>query len=196
MIASLFLAGCGAQKGLNTPPPAVAYQAPEYKIGAGDRISVDVWKNPDLSVSALVRPDGKISIPLIGDIQAGGKTTETLSADVTKKLSNFVRTPQVAVIVDNPSSADFQRRVRVAGAVNNPLSIAFRDGMTVLDLVLEAGGLTEFASANKTLLHRKNAKGVVTSYAIKLQDILSKGRLETNYALVPSDVISVPERNF
>ncbi|NNC54432.1 MAG: sugar ABC transporter substrate-binding protein [Pseudomonadales bacterium] len=177
-------------------PSEAVLELPEYRIGSGDRIKVDVWKNPDLSSIVLVRPDGKISLPLIGDVLASQKTTNELAADLEAKLKDFVRTPQVAVIVETPSSADFQRRVRVTGAVANPLSIPFEEGMTVLDLVLQAGGLSPFASGNKALLHRKNAAGELQSYKLRLQDILTKGRLETNYPLAPSDVISVPERAF
>lgn len=188
--------GCGSQRGVLELPSQAVLELPEYRIGAGDRIKVDVWKNPDLSSVVLVRPDGKISIPLIGDVLASQKTTDELAADLEAKLKDFVRTPQVAVIIETPSSADFQRRVRVTGAVASPLSIAFEEGMTVLDLVLQAGGLSPFASGNKALLHRKNAEGEVQSYKIRLQDILTKGRLDTNYPLAPSDVISVPERSF
>ena len=192
----LVLSACSAQRGALELPSEAVLELPEYRIGSGDRIKVDVWKNPDLSSVVLVRPDGKISIPLIGDVLASQKTTDELAADLEEKLKDFVRTPQVAVIVETPSSADFQRRVRVTGAVANPLSIPFEEGMTVLDLVLQAGGLSPFASGNKALLHRKNAEGQVQSYKLRLQDILTKGRLETNYPLAPSDVISVPERAF
>lgn len=192
----MFFIGCSSSGGIDQQPVVTAHELPEYRIGSGDQVRVDVWKNPELSALVLVRPDGKISIPLIGDVQASYKTTDELSRDITEKLSNFIRTPQVAVIIDNPSSADFQRRVRVTGAVNNPISIPYREGMTVLDLVLEAGGVSDFAAANKAILLRKNTEGVVQSYSLRLQDILSKGKLETNYPLAPSDVISVPERSF
>ncbi len=191
------LVACGStQTVLDEAPPEENYQIPQYKIGAGDQIGVSVWKNDDLSVKALVRPDGMISLPLIGDIQAADYTTEDLAAKIADKLNTFVRTPQVAVTVENPSSADFQRRVRVTGAVNNPTTMAYRDGMTVLDLVLAAGGINEFASGNKGVLHRKNAAGERIAYRLRLKDILVKGDLSTNYALRPSDVVTVPERAF
>lgn len=194
---SCVLLACGSsQVVLDEVPPSEAYQIPEYKIGAGDQLAINVWKNEELSVKALVRPDGMISLPLVGDIDAAENTAEELAAKISEKLTAFLRTPQVAVIVDNPSSADFQRRVRIAGAVNNPTTMAFRDGMTVIDLVLAAGGLNEFASSNKSVLHRKNAAGELVAYRLRLKDVFSKGDMSTNYALRPSDVISVPERAF
>ncbi len=188
--------GCESPVATVEQPTSTVYKIPEYKVGAGDTLRVDVWKNPELSSQVLVRPDGKISLPLIGDVVASQKTTDQLAEDIKVKLSDYIRTPQVAVIVDNPSSADYQRRVRITGAVAAPRSLPFRDGMTVLDLVLEAGGLSEFAAANKTKLIRKNAEGATETYSIRLNDILSKGKMVTNYPLAPSDVISVPERNF
>lgn len=195
--AVMVLAACGAtQTILDESPPDEDYQIPQYKIGAGDQLGVSVWKNDDLTVKALVRPDGMISLPLVGDIQAADYTTEGLAEKIATKLNTFVRTPQVAVTVENPSSADFQRRVRVTGAVNNPTTMPYRDGMTVLDLVLAAGGMNEFASGNKGVLHRKNAAGERIAYRLRLKDIFAKGDLTTNYALRPSDVVTVPERAF
>jgi polysaccharide biosynthesis/export protein len=106
-----------------------------------------------------------------------------------------VRNPQVTIIVANPSSSDFQRRVRITGAVNSPQSIAYRDGMTVLDLVLLAGGPNQFASANKAKLYRK-INGEIKVYSIRLDDLMSDGDVATNYPLQPSDIVSVPERAF
>lgn len=195
LMASLLTAcsstGGGGDKPLETPPETAV-----YRIGVGDQLQVDVWKHPELSVVVPVRPDGMISMPLIGDVVASEQTTDELKGVVTEKLSNYVRTPQVTVIVANPSSSDFQRRVRVTGAVNRPLTLPYRKGMTVMDLVLEAGGLTDFAAPNRALLYRKNSEGKVMPYAIRLKDIFSRGKLETNYPLQPSDVITVPERNF
>lgn len=196
LMLALLMQGCSSSGGVAELPSQGVMELPEYRIGSGDRIKVDVWKNAELSSVVLVRPDGKISIPLIGDVLASQKTTDELAADLEEALKDFVRVPQVTVIVETPSSADFQRRVRVTGAVSNPLSIPFEEGMTVLDLVLQAGGLSPYASGNKARLLRKNAKGEVKSYSVRLNDILTKGKLGTNYPLAPSDVISVPERSF
>lgn len=177
------------------PSMDVASVTDEYRIGNGDALQINVWKNPELSVAVPVRPDGKISLPLVGDIKASGETAEDLATNIGSQLKSFIRNPQVTVIVTNPSSADFQRRIRVTGAVNQPISVPYREGMTILDIVLEAGGLTEFASANKAKLYRKEGDSIKV-YPVYLKDILNKGKLTTNYQLVPSDIVTIPERAF
>ncbi|MFL0796123.1 MAG: polysaccharide export protein [Cellvibrionaceae bacterium] len=188
------LSGCASNLSDGAPIAEVGLLE-EYRIGVGDQLQVSVWKNKELSLSVPVRPDGKISMPLIGDVLAAGKEAEALAADIGKQLSRYVREPQVTVIIVNPGSSDFQRRVRVSGAVGKAMSIAYRDGMTVLDLVLMAGGLNEFASGNRAKLYRK-VSGEVRVYPVKLVDILERGKLETNYQLMPSDIVTVPERSF
>ena len=175
------------------PPPAGI--VPEYRIGVDDVLSVNVWRNADLNVSVPVRPDGKISVPLVGDVLAGGKTAEQVSKDITKKLEKFIRDPQVIVIITNLRSHEYLTRLRVIGAVQRPISVKFRQGMTVLDAVLAAGGVNDFAASNKTKLYRKeNGKTVIIS--IYLDDILYDGDLDTNMLLKTGDIISVPERLF
>lgn len=189
------VAGCSSNKSVQMPAAADAAVLAEYKIGVGDALAINVWRNPELSLSVPVRPDGKISMPLIGDIVAADLTSEQLSQNITKSLTTFIRSPQVTVIVANPSSSDFQRRVRITGAVSNPQSIPYREGMTVLDLVLLAGGPNQFASANKAKLYRK-VDGELKVYPIKLDDLINDGDVATNYALQPSDIVTVPERSF
>ena len=167
----------------------------EYKIGVGDQLRINVWKNEEISTIAAVRPDGKISLPLVGDINAQGSSAADLSKDITKRLETFLRSPQVTVIVESAVSVDFLLRVRVTGAVSSPTTVAFKEGMTVMDLVLAAGGPTEFASQNKAKLYRKVGDEIKV-YPIRLKDILHKGKLQTNYQLAPSDIITVPERLF
>ncbi len=164
----------------------------EYRIGVGDSLRVNVWRNDDLSVAVPVRPDGKISVPLAGDVMVGGKTPEEVSATVTERLAKFIRDPYVTVIVTNVASDEFRSRVRVTGAVQNPLSIPYRQGMTVLDLVLEAGGTNEFANANRSVLYRRNGDRV----GINLNRILKVGDMQTNLNLRPGDVLTIPERAF
>ena len=191
----LALSACSSNKIIDMPPVSDAGVLSEYLIGVGDDLSVSVWRNPELSLNVPVRPDGKISMPLIGDIMAANLTATQLSANIVKSLNNYLKSPQVTVIVANPSSSDFQRRVRITGAVRNPQSIPYREGMTVLDLVLMAGGTNEYASANKAKLYRKT-QGAIKVYPIKLEDLISKGKVETNYPLQPSDIVTVPERAF
>lgn len=177
------------------PVAAVPGQTALYRLGAGDRVAVSVWKNPDLSVSVPVRPDGYISVPLVGDVLAGGRTPAEIAAETEQRLSQFIRTPQVSVIVEEITSDEFLNRVRVVGGVAAPKSIAFRDGMTVIDLVLEAGGLTDFANGDRTRLIRV-VEGVTRTYPVFLDAIIVNGDIDTNYALAPGDVITVPERRF
>lgn len=197
LACGLALAGCASSISERVrdaeAPPAVEQGG--YKIGVDDRVQVSVWRNPDLSVTVPVRPDGMISVPLIGDVQAGGKTTSELAASVKAKLSMYVRDPSVTIIVTELRSHEYLSRVRVTGAVRTARSSQYRQGMTVVDAVLDAGGLNDFAAPNRTKLYRVS-EGKTKIYAIKLGDILNSGKLETNMKLFPGDVIAIPERLF
>jgi len=166
-----------------------------YRIGADDRLQVSVWRNPELSVQVPVRPDGMISVPLIGDVQAGGMTPEQVAKTIRDRLTSFIRDPSVTVIVTELRSHEFLSRVRITGAVRTPRSIPYRQGMTVLDAVLEAGGINDFAAPNRTKLYRRE-KDKSQVFDIDLGDILNKGKLSTNAMLVPGDVLIIPERIF
>lgn len=169
----------------------------QYQIGVDDRVLVSVWKNPDLSVEVPVRPDGRISIPLAGEVVAGGRAPEDVAKDITERLSAFIRDPQVSVILVELRSHEYLSRVRVSGAVVNPVSVPYRQGMTVLDLILAAGGLSEFAAGNSAKLYRQATSGATAqAVPIELGDILNAGDMKTNFALEPGDIITVPERFF
>lgn len=172
-----------------------SYVEGDYRIGVDDRLQVTVWRNPELTVTVPVRPDGKISVPLIGDVQAGGNTPTQVAAIIKDKLSAYLREPNVAVILVELRSHEFLSRVRVTGAVRMPRSMPYRQGMTVLDAVLESGGPNEFSAPNRTKLYRKN-KTNTEVIDIDLNDILTKGKLDTNFDLRPGDVLTVPERLF
>ncbi|MEP7096809.1 MAG: XrtA/PEP-CTERM system exopolysaccharide export protein [Dokdonella sp.] len=192
------LAAC-ATGGDNSVPPGLdpaAQAVNTYLIGVDDQLQITVWHNPDLSVSVPVRPDGRITVPLIGDVVAGGKTPDQVSAEIKAKLQSFVRDPQVAVILTALRSNEYLSRVRVTGAVRNPVSIPYRQGMTVLDAVLAAGGTTEFAASDRTELFRRGKGGTTTSYAVRLGKILQQGDLANNYPVQPGDVVTVPQRSF
>ncbi|VAW73191.1 hypothetical protein MNBD_GAMMA15-625 [hydrothermal vent metagenome] len=194
----LLLSACAGNSSHPTAPPATAVTykvAEEYRIGVDDVVQVTVWKNPDLSVSMPVRPDGRISIPLIGDIIAGGKTAEQVAAEVREGLSKYVRDPNVTVILTQLHNNEYLSRVRVTGAVVTPTSLPYRNGMTVLDAVLASGGINEFASPNSAKLYRRD-EGRTAVYDVKLGGILNSGDLETNFELLPGDIITVPERLF
>ncbi len=193
----LVVAGCAGVRPDDGAISSGQFAIPEgeYKIGVDDRVQVSVWRNPELSVIVPVRPDGMISVPLIGDVQAGGQTATQLAENIKKKLSAYIREPSVAVILTELRSHEFLSRVRVTGAVRTQRSIPHRQGMTVLDAVLEAGGTSEFAAPNRTKLYRKK-QGKTEIFDIDLGDILNKGRLETNFLLYPGDVVTIPERLF
>lgn len=197
VLVSIVVSGCSlsGNQEVVKPEDAVVLTGDVYKIGEGDALNVSVWRNPELSVSVPVRPDGKISVPLIGDIKASGLEPEELANSIRTKLAGYIKSPQVTVVVTNAVSSEFLHRVRVTGAVNAPTSIAYSKGMTVMDLVLVTGGVTEFADANSTQLYRNTSSGV-KSYRIKLGDILEKGDISTNYAVQPGDIVTVPERMF
>ncbi|WP_233842641.1 XrtA/PEP-CTERM system exopolysaccharide export protein [Dyella sp. 2HG41-7] len=194
----LLLAACATTGGSGDPPklnPDVQ-AVTTYHIGVDDQLQITVWHNPDLSVSVPVRPDGKITVPLIGDVVAGGKTSDEVSAEIKDRLQSYVRDPQVAVILIALRSNEYLSRVRVTGAVRTPISIPYRQGMTVLDAVLAAGGITEFAAPDRTELYRKGEAGSPVSYSVHLEKILQQGDLANNYPVQPGDVITVPQRAF
>lgn len=199
LFLTIALSACSGTRGHlsedERPPEPQVSAKPKFRLGTGDVISVNVWKNPDLSVRVPVRPDGFVSVPLVGDVLAGGRTPEEIAADTEQMLTQYIRTPKVSVIIEQIPSAEFQNRVRVVGGVVQPKSISHRDGMTILDLVLEAGGVNVFASPNSTKLYR-TVDGVARVYDVYLEDILSKGLLETNYPMIPGDVLTIPERRF
>ncbi|MFC5578043.1 XrtA/PEP-CTERM system exopolysaccharide export protein [Lysobacter niabensis] len=194
LVLPLLLAGCASSGNVTSgAPPAPTTLADEYQIGVDDMVQVSVWRNPELGITAPVRPDGKISVPLVGDVVAGGRTPDAVAKDVQEKLSAYVREPQVTVILTELRSHEYLSRVRVTGAVRQPVSIPYRQGMTVLDAVLAAGGITEFAAPDRSSLHRRAGDGA-QAYGIQLGNILNSGDLSTNYKVAPGDVITVPER--
>ncbi|HEY1034399.1 MAG TPA: XrtA/PEP-CTERM system exopolysaccharide export protein [Pseudoxanthomonas sp.] len=196
LFLTVFLASCATSSGSETAPPATSTLATDaYHIGVDDIVQVSVWRNPELGITVPVRPDGMISVPLVGDVAAGGRTPAEVSKDIQERLAAYVRDPQVAVILTDLRSHEYLSRVRVTGAVRQPVSLPYRPGMTVLDAVLAAGGVTEFAAADRSDLHRKTPEETRT-YAVRLDRILNRGDLSTNYTVSPGDVITVPERTF
>jgi polysaccharide export outer membrane protein len=191
----LMLSGCasGSVGSKEPPPPQTSAAVDAYQIGVDDIVQVSVWRNPELGITVPVRPDGMISVPLVGDVAAGGRTPDDVAKDIQTKLAAYVRDPQVAVILTELRSHEYLSRVRVTGAVRTPVSIPYRPGMTVLDAVLAAGGITEFAAADRSNLYRKGTEST-QSYQVRLDRILNRGDLSTNFTVAPGDVITVPER--
>ncbi|MFZ1868326.1 MAG: XrtA/PEP-CTERM system exopolysaccharide export protein [Steroidobacteraceae bacterium] len=172
---------------------AQAAQSPDYIIGPGDEIEVFVWQNADLSVNVPVRPDGKISTPLDEDMVAVGKTPTQLAHDIEMKLSEYVRSPHVSVIIVKPDSVFSQ--VKVIGQVAHPQAIAYRQGMTVLDAVLAVGGLTDYAAGNRARIVRM-VNGQETDIKLRLNALVNSGDMSQNLPLKPGDVLVVPESRF
>ena len=174
--------------------PLTPREAKNYVIGPGDVLDIFVWQNPDLSQRAVpVRPDGRISTPLIANMMAAGKTPVELSDDMAKALSEYIRHPKVTVIVNQALSVLSQ--VQVIGQVVHPESIPYHEGMRVLDVVLAAGGLTPYAAGNDAKLERQ-VDGHVTVIHVHLSNLLNKGELSQNYLVHPGDVLVVPESLF
>jgi polysaccharide biosynthesis/export protein len=165
----------------------------DYLIGPGDSLQVFVWRNPDLTVIVPVRPDGKISTPLVEDMVAVGKTPSQLARDIEKALAVYVKSPEVNVIVTLPASAFSQ--VKIIGQVLHPQAIPYRSGMTVLDAVLAVGGLSQFAAGNRAHLVR-NVNGRSQEIKIKLASLVNDGDMKQNLSLQPGDVLVVPETRF
>jgi polysaccharide biosynthesis/export protein len=165
----------------------------EYMIGPGDTLQVFVWRNPELTTSVAVRPDGMISTPLVENMVAVGKTPSGLARDIEGVLAEYIRQPQVNIIVTNALSTFSQ--FKVIGQVTTPQAIPFREGMTVLDAILAVGGLGTYAAGNRAKLVRSDGSDE-TQFKIRLTDLLNKGDLSQNLALQPGDVIVVPESRF
>lgn len=176
---------------INSSPEIIS----QYLIGVDDMVRINVWRNPELSVTVPVRPDGRISMPIVGDIDAANKTPVQVANNIQKRLSEFVRDPNVTLMITQLNSHEYLTRLRVTGAVANPSSINYRQGITVLDAVLAAGSVNDFAAPNNTKLYRK-IDGKVRVIDINLGDILNKGQLNTNINLRPGDILTVPERLF
>jgi polysaccharide export outer membrane protein len=200
--ASIVLSGAcatlaAAAAAADAPPPTPVQPArkvsPDYLIGPGDSLQIFVWRNPDLTVTVPVRPDGKISTPLVEDMVAVGKTPTNLARDIEKALSVYVKSPQVNVIVTVPASVFSQ--IKVIGQVLHPQALPYRDGMTVLDAILAVGGLGQFAAGNRSRLVRV-VNGKTLEVTIKLESLVNSGDMKQNLALKPGDVLVVPETRF
>lgn len=181
----------------NAPAPssATAAVASDYLIGPGDELQIFVWKNPDLSVTLPVRPDGKISTPLVADIQAQGKTPSDLAASLRVALGKYVQDPVVTVLVKQVAAPGSAASIRVIGAAATPKSVPYRAGLTVLDVLIDVGGLNTFAAGNDAQIIRTQ-NGVSRGIPVHLADLMKRGDLKANIQLMPGDVIRIPERWF
>lgn len=197
---ALALNGCATGGGTQLPPAAfVATQeqpGEEYVIGPLDQLQIFVWRNPELSSDVQVRPDGRITTPLISDMPAVGKTPAMLADDLKIALGEYIKDPIVSVIVEN-FSGTFSQQVRIVGATAKPASIPYRANMTLLDAMIAVGGLSEYAAGNRAKLVRYDrTTGKQVEYNVKLSNLLKNGDSKANVRLEPGDVIIIPESMF
>jgi len=200
-VSTFALSGCMGGGGAELPPAAFVStdqtQAEDYVIGPLDTLTIFVWRNPELGAEEVqVRPDGRITTPLIEDMVAAGKTPAMLADDISVMLGQYITDPRVSVIV-NEFSGTYAQRVRVIGATEQPASIPFRANMTLLDAMIEVGGLSEFAAGNRARLIRYDREtGQQREYALRIGSLLRRGDTSANVELRPGDVIIIPESMF
>lgn len=172
----------------------VSGKVSEYLIGAGDQLNVFVWRNTEISVTIPVRPDGRISTPLVEDMVAVGKTPTRLARDIEKRISKYIRNPQVTIIVTN-FVGSLKQQIRVIGQATRPQSLPYRKQLTLLDVMIQVGGLTEFAAGNDAKVIRK-INGVNTEIAARLDDLIKSGDISANLIIHPGDIVIIPESWF
>jgi polysaccharide export outer membrane protein len=199
-LPALLLGGCSTASGPQLAPASfVSMQegpGEEYVIGPLDELTIHVWRNDELGAKVQVRPDGRITTPLVADMPAVGKTPTMLSEDIRLQLSQYISEPLVTVIV-NKFAGTFSQQVRIVGATEKPASLPYRANMTLLDAMIAVGGLSEFASGNKAKLIRFDREtGGQREFALRLGDLLKRGDSQANVMLMPGDVIIIPESMF
>jgi polysaccharide export outer membrane protein len=195
-MAIVFIGGCSSagQIAETSDIEEAASPPDDYVIGPGDGLQIFVWGHDDLSTGVQVRPDGKISTPLVEDLQAAGNRPTELARAIEDVLSEYVRNPTVTVIVQQ-FVGEYARQIRVVGQAADPQALSYRNGMTLLDVLIEVGGLSEFASGNKAkIVRRENGREDVIR--VRLSDLLNKGDMEQNVRMMPGDVLIIPESVF
>ncbi len=187
----LALGGCAG-----TPPLAPSAEAvnPEYLIGPGDAINIIVWRNPEVSMSVPVRPDGKITTPLVEDLPAAGKTSTQLARDIEAALAKFIQQPVVTVIVTN-FVGNYNEQIRVIGQAARPQALPYRKDMSLMDVLIAVGGITEFAAGNRASVIRA-VDGKQQKYQVRLDDLIKEGDISANMMMRPGDVLVIPESFF
>jgi polysaccharide export outer membrane protein len=191
----LLLSGCATT---DYPPleggPAPAQLTPDYIIGAGDSVNIFVWRNPELSSNVTVRPDGKITTPLVEDVPASGKTPTQLARDMEKELSVYVKNPVVTVMVGG-FIGPYTEQIRVVGQASSPQALPYRDQMTLLDLMIAVGGLTEFAAGNNAIVVRV-IDGEWHQFGVRIDDLINGADISANTYVLPGDILIIPESWF
>ena len=187
------VAGCSATGGYPPAPQAADSPNLRYKIGPLDTLNVVVWRNPELSGPVTVRPDGFISMPLIGELQAAGKSPSELSLAARAALSKLVVDPVVSVVVTGFQGV-YSEQIRIVGEAARPQAVAYRQDMTLLDVMIQVGGMTDFADGNGAVLIRGSSGG--KQYSLRLKDLLKRGDISANVAVMPGDIVMVPQSWF
>lgn len=192
-VLSALLAGCGSI-GSYPPAPSVA-ETPDhrYQIGPLDTLNVVVWRNPELSSTVTVRPDGRISTPLVEDVMAAGRNPADLARELEKVLAKYIRDPVVTIVVSG-FQGTFSEQIRIVGEATRPQAVPYRQNMTILDVMIQAGGLTDFADGNGAVLVRGAEGG--KQYSVRLKDLLKRGDISANVGVKPGDIIIVPQSWF
>jgi polysaccharide biosynthesis/export protein len=195
-LGMLALAGCDLFGSSELPPQTgqPSAEAPAYLIGPGDNLQIFVWRNPELTVTVPVRPDGRVSVPLIEDIEVTRKTPTQLARDIEKQLKVFIQDPIVTVIVTG-FVGPFSQQVRVIGEAAKPQALPYREQMSVLDVMIAVGGLTQFAAGNRAVLVRR-VEGEEKTFRINIDKLLKDGDLSQNVKVLPGDVLIVPQAWF
>jgi polysaccharide export outer membrane protein len=188
------LCGCAARLPLGAPVSSEAPPGGDYLIGPGDSVNIQVWRNPEVSLTVSVRPDGKITTPLVEDLPATGKTSTELARDIEKALGKFIQQPVVTVIVTG-FVGPYSEQIRVIGEAAKPQALPYRRGMSLMDLLIAVGGLTDFAAGNKASIIRMQ-DGKQQQLNVRLHDLLRNGDISANVALRPGDVLLIPESFF
>ena len=195
LAAAAILAGCAAKGGSTALEGTTTDgSTPDYIIGPGDSVNVFVWGNPDLSATVPVRPDGKITTPLVEDVQASGKTPTELAREMEERLGTYIKNPVATVIVTS-FIGRFSEQIRVVGQAAQPQSLPYREHLTLLDVMISVGGLTEFASGNSASLVRTE-DGTQKQYRVRIDDLLNDGDISANVAMRPGDIVIIPEAWF
>lgn len=174
-------------------PTVLSSQDYTYRIGAGDSLNIIVWRNPELSMAVPVRPDGKVAAPLVEEITAQGKTSIELARDVEKQLSKYVRDPVVTVLVTG-FIGPYSQQIRVVGEAARPQFLNYKSQMTLLDVMIAVGGLTDFAAGNQATILRTGDGG--QQYAVRLKDLIKRGDLSANIEMRPGDILVIPQSLF
>lgn len=189
------LIGC-SEPATQIPPPSVSLVTAPYVIGPGDRLSMYVYANPQISVQDIpVRPDGRIALPLIQDIVAAGRTPTQLSADIASHLAKYVKEPNVTVVVRD-FVGPFDRQIRVIGEAADPQAIAYREHMTLLDVMIQTKGLTRFAAGNRAVIIRRTQDGKQVSFTAHIADLIKSGDISQNVEMQPGDTLIIPQTWF